>query len=161
MIKIEEVANNNINVENIATESLVKIIVENFDPSIVFNNPGTAETARQIYVSTSVHEKIVEISEKLRELTQEYNEEKIAGVFKTIIGLDQQLFVDIITAAYLVAIKYDDKKYIENMFKLRHFIDDDKIIYEDVEEGNEAPISEEEIAEGPIELSEEDVTEVE
>ena len=142
-MRIDSTNNVNITKENIETESLVNLTVENINISNIFSNPDTAESAREFFLSTSIHEKVTEIVAKLENLTKEYSDEAISDVFKQIINTDHQLFADIMTAAYFIAIKYDDKKYAQCMYNLRDFIDSDIIVTGVADENPEQEISEE------------------
>ena len=142
-MKIDSTNNANITKENIETESLVKLTVENVDASSIFSNLFTAESAREFFLSTSIHEKVTEIAAKLEGLTKEYSDEAVSDVFKQIINTDHQLFADIMTAAYFIAIKYDNKKYIQCMYNLRDFIDNDIVVTDLTDEAPVEEVSEE------------------
>lgn len=142
-MRIDSTNNTNITKENIETESLVNLTIENIDISNIFSNSNTAESAREFFLSTSIHEKVTEIITKLKNLTREYSDEAISDVFKQIVDTDHQLFADIMTAAYFIAIKYDDKKYAQCMYNLRDFIDSDIVITDATDENPEKEISEE------------------
>lgn len=124
-MKINVVENDQITRENIETESLVNIILENFDPSNLFHNPEAADKARILFVETSINEKINNIIRKFESLTQEYSDDAILDVFRDVINTDHQLFLDIITAAYYISIKYSDKKYIQHMYNICDIINAD------------------------------------
>lgn len=133
-MKIENTNNDQITKENIETESLVKIVLESFDPSAMFHSEETFEKARAFYLETGIHEKLMNITQQFDALTKEYSDEAIINVFRDVINTDHQVFFDIMTAAFLITTKFDDKKFIQCMYDMCDLIntDQEKLIEENI-----------------------------
>ena len=125
MLKIQSTNNDNITKENLHEQSLATLILEANNPITLFKNPEAAEKARAIFFDSTVNTKIVEIAKKFEALSSEYSAENIAEVFKDVIDVDQQLYIDIISAAYYIAIKYSDMEYVKFMYNMCDIINEE------------------------------------
>lgn len=154
-MKIEHIEKKEIDREFIMDDSnsLVTISGDYFDPSTMFDSSIAAEGARNIFLETSVNEKVMKIAKEFERLSATYSEEAITNVFKSIINMDHQLYSDIITAALFITVKYGDQKYIQFMNNIIDIIhnEDLKAEEEDVEsEEVVESISEDEVEESII-----------
>ena len=138
MLKIQSTNNDNITKENLHEQSLVTLILEVNNPITLFKNPEAAEKARAIFFDSAVNTKIVEIAKKFEALSSEYSAENIAEVFKDVIDVDQQLYIDIISAAYYIAIKHSDMEYVKFMYNMCDIINEESgIVITDSSESEE------------------------